>query len=79
MWSVMMLDECFLPSSNVDKESRVEAYCILKGAIEAARNEADLIRRLLNSKAISVKNYEGSFRNRENDDSIFIIHSPKKK
>ncbi|KAM3583189.1 hypothetical protein VKS41_004939 [Umbelopsis sp. WA50703] len=79
MWRVMMLDECLLPSSNEDKESRVEAYCILKGVMEAARSEANAIRRMLNSKAISMESKERSSRKRENDDSIFVVDSPKKK
>ncbi|KAG2171258.1 hypothetical protein INT43_004112, partial [Umbelopsis isabellina] len=36
MWRVMMLDECFLPSSNEDKESRIEVYSVLKGLMTAA-------------------------------------------
>jgi hypothetical protein len=79
MWRVMMLDECLLPSSDEDKESRVEAYCILKGVMEAARSEANAIRRMLNSKAISMESKERSSRKRENDDSIFVVDSPKKK
>lgn len=79
MWRVMMLDECLLPSSNEDKESRVEAYCVLKGVMEAARSEADVIRKMLNSKAISMENNEKTFCKREKDDDIFVVDSPKRK
>lgn len=58
MWRVMTVDECYLPSSTEDKESRVEAYSILKGVMEAARGEADFIRKMLNRKAISTHPYQ---------------------
>lgn len=79
MWRVMMLDECFLPGTNQDKESRIETYCILKGLMEAVGNEADLIRRMLNSNVYSIRDKGKSRRKRENDDNIFVIDSPKKK
>jgi hypothetical protein len=76
----MMLDECFLPSSNEDKESRIKVYSILKGLMEAARAEANVIRSMLNSDAYGLEKDFGSFsRKREKDDDIFIIDSPKKK
>jgi hypothetical protein len=77
MWRVMMLDEGFLPSNNEDKDSRVEAYCILKGVMEAARNEANIILRMLNSNVYRRKNYGNSSHKREND-NILIIEPPKK-
>ncbi|KAG2172406.1 hypothetical protein INT43_004948 [Umbelopsis isabellina] len=80
MWRVMMLDECFLPSSNEDKESRIEVYSILKGLMTAARTEAELIGEMLNSNAYGQEISSGSFsRKREKADDVFVIDSPKKK
>ncbi|KAG2174760.1 hypothetical protein INT43_005818 [Umbelopsis isabellina] len=69
MWRVMMLDECLLPISNEDKESRIKVYSILKGLMEAARAEANVIRRMLNSDAYSLEADDRRlFRKREKDD-----------
>ena len=79
MWRVMMLDERYLPSTNEDKESRIETYCILKGLMEAVGNEANGIRKMLNNKAYGVENTRSCSRKREKEENVFVIDSPKKK
>lgn len=67
MWRVMMIDECYISSSNADRESRIETYCVLKGVMDAVGKEAENVRMMLNSRAYNEVNSMTSVRKRQRE------------
>lgn len=45
-WRVALVDECYLPSSEDDKCSRISLYAVLCGLFKAVEQEADLAKEL---------------------------------
>jgi hypothetical protein len=47
LWRVALVDECYLPVSEVDVESRIILFSVLKGMFKAVSDQAKVAARIL--------------------------------
>jgi hypothetical protein len=74
LWRVALVDECYLPVSKVDVESRIVLYSVLKGMFKAVEDQAKVAARILKPKRHGTEMVVRQKKLRVNE--VNVVHSP---